>query len=133
LLKREGLVLNHKKLRRIYAEERLQVRKRGGRKRALGTGAPLALPAAVNQRWSVDFVSDCLVDGRRFRILCVMNDFSRQCLALIADTSLSGQRVARELDTVVVIRGYPVTVLSDNGTELTSMAVLAWSQDRAVS
>jgi putative transposase len=77
LLKHEGLVLNHKKLRRLYAEERLQVRRRGGRKRALGTRAPLALPAAVNQRWSLDFVSDTLVDGRWFRILCVVDDFSR--------------------------------------------------------
>jgi putative transposase len=132
LLKREGLVLNHKKLRRLYAEERLQVRKRGGRKRALGTRAPLALPAGVNQRWSLDFVSDTLVDGRRFRILCVVDDFSRECLGLIADTSLSGRRVARELDAIAAIRGYPATVLSDNGTELTSIAVLAWSQDRAV-
>ncbi len=70
-------MLNHKKLRRLYAEERLQVRRRGGRKRALGTRAPLALPAAVNQRWSLDFVSDTLVDGRWFRILCVVDDFSR--------------------------------------------------------
>jgi len=113
LLKREGLVLNHKKLRRLYAEERLQVRKRGGRKRALGTRAPLALPAAVNQRWSLDFVSDTLVDGRRFRILCVVDDFSRECLGLIVDTSLSGQRVARELDAIAAIRGYPATLLSD--------------------
>jgi putative transposase len=132
LLKHEGLVLNHKKLRRLYAEERLQVRRRGGRKRALGTRAPLALPAAVNQRWSLDFVSDTLVDGRRFRILCVVDDFSRECLGLIADTSLSGRRVARELDAMAAIRGYPAAVLSDNGTELTSIAVLAWSQDRAV-
>jgi putative transposase len=132
LLKREGLVLNQKKLRRLYAEERLQVRRRGGRKRALGTRAPLALPAAVNQRWSLDFVSDTLVDGRRFRILCVVDDFSRECLGLIADTSLSGRRVARELDAIAAIRGYPATVLSDNGTELTSIAVLTWSHDRAV-
>ncbi len=125
-------MLNHKKLRRLYAEERLQVRRRGGRKRALGTRAPLALPAAVNQRWSLDFVSDTLVDGRRFRILCVVDDFSRECLGLIADTSLSGRRVARELDAMAAIRGYPAAVLSDNGTELTSIAVLAWSQDRAV-
>jgi len=80
----------------------------------------------------LDFVSDTLVDGRRFRILCVVDDFSRECLGLIVDTSLSGRRVARELDAIAAIRGYPATVLSDNGTELTSIAVLAWSQDRAV-
>jgi putative transposase len=132
LLKREGLAPNHKKLRRLYAEERLQVRRRGGRKRALGTRAPIALPEAPNQRWSLDFVSDTLTDGRRFRVLCVVDDFTRECLALVADTSLSGRRVVRELDAIAARRGYPASVVSDNGTELTSSAVLAWSQDRNV-
>jgi putative transposase len=132
LLRREGLVLNHKKLRRLYAEERLQVRRRGGRKRALGLRAPIAPPQAVNQRWSLDFASDTLTDSRRFRVLCVVDDFSRECLALVADTSLSGQRVARELDTIAARRGYPATVVSDNGTELTSAAVLNWCQERKV-
>lgn len=132
LLRREGLVLNHKKLRRLYAEERLQVRRRGGRKRALGLRAPIAPPQAVNQRWSLDFASDTLTDGRRFRVLCVVDDFSRECLALVADTSLSGQRVAREVDTIAARRGYPATVVSDNGTELTSTAILNWCQERKV-
>lgn len=132
LLDREGIVLNHKKLRRIYAEERLQVRRRGGRKRALGTRAPMVMPQGVNQRWSLDFVSDGLTDGRRFRILCIVDDFTRECLGLVADTSLSGLRVARELDMLMAQRGRPHTVVSDNGTELTSMAVLRWCQDRQV-
>ncbi len=72
--------------------ERLQVRRRGGRKRALGTRAPLALPQGPNQRWSLDFVSDSLTDGRRFRILAVVDDFTRECLCLVANTSLSGAR-----------------------------------------
>ncbi len=132
LLKREGLAPNHKKLRRLYVEERLQVRRRGGRKRALGTRAPIALPEAPNQRWSLDFVSDTLTDGRRFRVLCVVDDFTRECLTLVADTSLSGRRVVRELEVIAARRGYPASVVSDNGTELTSSAVLAWSQDRSV-
>jgi putative transposase len=132
LLKREGLSPNHKKLRRLCAEERLQVRRRGGRKRALGTRAPIVLPEATNQRWSLDFVSDTQTDGRRFRVLCVVDDFTRECLALVADTSLSGRRVVRELDAIAAGRGYPASVVSDNGTELTSSAVLAWSQDRGV-
>ncbi len=132
LLAREGLRPNHKKLRRLYREERLQVRRRGGRKRAIGTRAPMAVPEVVNQRWSLDFASDTLADGRRFRILCVVDDFSRECLALVADTSLSGKRVARELDTVAAARSLPLAVVSDNGTELTSVAILRWSQDRAV-
>ena len=129
LLTREGLHMNQKKLRRLYREECLQVRRRGGRKRALGTRAPMLLPAGPNQRWSLDFVSDALNDGRRFRILCVVDDFTRECLGLVADTSLSGLRVARELDTIIAQRGKPNMVVSDNGTELTSMAILKWSQE----
>jgi putative transposase len=94
LLDREGLHMNHKKLRRLYREERLQVRRRGGRKRALGTRAPMTIPLGPNQRWSLDFVSDAFSDGRRFRILAVVDDFTRECLCLVADTSLSGQRVS---------------------------------------
>jgi putative transposase len=132
LLRREGIQMNHKKLRRLYAEERLQVKRRGGRKRALGTRAPLAVPQGANQRWSLDFLSDAFTDGRRFRILAVVDDFTRECLTLVADTSLSGARVARELDAVIAQRGRPSTCVSDNGTELTSMAILAWSQESGV-
>jgi putative transposase len=132
LLAREGIRLNHKKLRRLYAEEKLQVRRRGSRKRAVGTRSPMVLPQAPNQRWSLDFVSDALDDGRRFRILAVVDDFSRECLALVADTSLSGVRVARELDAVLARRGRPLGCVSDNGTELTSNAILKWSQNRQV-
>ena len=119
LLRRDGTRLNHKKLRRLYREERLQVRRRGGRKRALGTRAPIALPQGPNQRWSMDFVSDATIDGRRFRILAVVDDFTRECLCLVADTSLPGGRVVRELDRLLAVRGRPVICLSDNGTELT--------------
>jgi putative transposase len=132
MLEREGIRMNHKKLRRLYGEERLQVRRRGGRKRALGTRAPIALPQGPNQRWSMDFVSDTLTDGRRFRILAVMDDFSRECLCLVADTSLSGVRVARELDAIIARRGRPLLCVSDNGTELTSTAILKWCQEREV-
>ena len=132
LLEREGVFLNHKKLRRLYREERLQVRRRGGRKRALGTRAPMALPQGINQRWSLDFVSDTLTDSRRFRILAVVDDFTRECLCLVADTSLSGARVARELDTLVGSRGRPQTIVSDNGTEFTSMAILRWTQEAQI-
>jgi putative transposase len=125
--------MNHKKLRRLYAEERLQVRRRGGRKRALGTRAPMTLPQGPNQGWSMDFASDTLTDGRRFRILVVMDDFTRECPCLVADTSLSGARVARELTTVIVRRGArPLLCVSDNGTEFTSTAILTWCQDSKV-
>ena len=132
MLEREGWRVNHKKLKRLYREERLQVKRRGGRKRALGTRRPMLVPDQVNQRWSLDFVSDAFTDGRRFRVLAVIDDYSRECLALVADTSLSGQRVTRELDAIIVRRGKPKTIVSDNGTELTSMAVLKWCQDRRI-
>ena len=132
MIEREGHKVNHKKLRRIYAEEKLQVRRRGGRKRALGTRKPMVLPDGPNQRWSLDFVSDAFTDGRRFRILAVVDDFTRENLALVADTSLSGLRVTRELDRVIAERGMPRTIVSDNGTEFTSMAILKWVQDTAI-
>ena len=130
MLERQGITMNHKKLRRLYSEEKLQVRKRGGRKRALGTRRPMVLPNRTNERWSLDFVSDAFTDGRRFRILAVIDDYSRECLALVADTSLSGARVAGELDAIIAERGgKPKTIVSDNGTEFTSMAILKWCQD----
>ncbi|KKI22722.1 integrase, partial [Sphingomonas sp. Ag1] len=115
MLAREGLVMNHKKLLRLYREENLRVRRRRGRKRAMGTRAPMALPQGPNQRWSVDFVSDTLISGRRIRILAVVDDFTRECLALVVDTSLSSARVARELDAIIAARGRPpLMIVSDN-------------------
>jgi putative transposase len=131
-LRREGFVVNHKRLFRIYREERLAVRKRGGRKRALGTRTPMPDAALPNDRWSLDFVSDQLICGRRFRILGIYDDCTRECLAAVADVSLSGRRVARELDLLIAVRGKPKTIISDNGTELTSNAILAWTADTKV-
>lgn len=133
LLRREGAQVNHKRLFRLYREERLTVRRRGGRKRALGTRAPMTIPQGPNQRWSLDFASDVLDDGRRFRVLVVVDDFSRECLALVPDSSLSGRRVARELDRLAELRGLPPMIVSDNGTELTSHAILAWQQARGIA
>ena len=139
-----------------YCEEKLQVRRRRGRKRTLGTKAPLTVTQGVNQRWPLDFVSDAFACGRRFRILAVVDDFSRDCVRLIADTSISGARVGRELDAAAFERmaghgrldeacgryaplspsrrrlptkgSFPMCY----GTELTSMTILHWSKDRAV-
>ena len=132
MLERQGIKLSPKKLYRLYKEERLTVRKRGGRKRALGTRAPMAIPQGRNLRWSLDFVADTLVSGRRFRILTLVDDFTRECLGLVVDTSLTGLRVARELDRIAELRGYPGMIVSDNGTELTSNAILTWQQQRGV-
>jgi putative transposase len=132
LLRREGFVVNHKRLFRIYREERLMVRKRGGRKRALGTRVPIPVPLRPNERWFLDFVSDQLACGRRFRILAIFDDCARECLAAVADTSLSGQRVPRLLDLLIGSGGRPRTIVSDNGTELTSKAILGWADQTGV-
>ena len=133
LLRHEGYAVNHKRLFRLYREERLMVRRRGGRKRAVGTRAPIMLPDGPNVRWSLDFVHDQLGDGRRFRILAIVDDCTRECLALVADTSISGVRVARELDRLIAIRSKPRMIVSDNGTELTSNAILRWADDSRVA
>src|SRR5436853_423868 len=111
----------------VSEARRLKARRRGGRKRAMGTRRPIEVPLAANQRWSLDFIHDQLTDGRRFRILAIVDDCTRECLALVADTSISGRRVARELDSVVRRRGQPRTIVSDNGAELTSNAILSWA------
>lgn len=133
MLEREGIAMNEKKLRRLYREEGLAVKRRRGRKRATGTREPMPVPDAPSKRWSLDFVSDVFGAARRFRILAVIDDCTRECLALVADTSLSGMRVARELDRVIRLYGKPNTIVSDNGTELTSRAILEWQNDRGVA
>jgi len=129
LLKAEGLVQNRKRTERLYREEGLKVRRRRGRRRAIGTRAPIPVAAEPNARWSLDFVHDQLVCGRRFRVLNVVDDVTKECLGAIPDVSLSGRRVIRELDRIINQRGRPQRIVADNGTELTSNAVLAWAQD----
>ena len=133
LLRREGFMVNHKRLFRLYREERLVVRRRAGRKRALGTRAPMTVPQIPNDRWSIDFAADQFIDGRRLRILAVVDDCTRECLALVADTSISAIRVARELDRLLIERGKPKMIVSDNGTEFTSNAILRWADDHKVA
>lgn len=115
---------------RLYREEGSTVRRWGGRKRAVGTRTPMAIPQGPNQRWSLDFMSDTLEDGRRFRVLNVIDDISRECLTAVVDTSIGGARVTRELDQIAELRGYPCMVVSENGTELTSNVLLKWQEDR---
>ena len=127
LLERKGMIMNEKKLYRMYREEGLSVRRRRGRKRARGSRTPIPAPLRPNQRWSLDFLSDTFGACRKFRILAVNDDCCRENLALIADTSISGARVARELDALVRIYGKPACIVSDNGTEFTSKAILKWA------
>src|SRR3954469_23018028 len=132
LLRREGEPSGINRIYRLYREEGLTVRKRRTRRRAVGTRAPILVEAKPNARWSLDFVHDQFVCGRRFRVLNIVDDVTRECLAAIADTSISGRRVARELTELIGRRGKPGMIVSDHGTEFTSNAILAWSQDRIV-
>ena len=132
LLERKGMIMNHKKLYRIYREEGLSVKRRRGRKRARGTRTPMPVAAWPNARWSLDFVSDSFGASRKFRILAVIDDCTRECLCLVADTSLSGARVARELSSLIRIYGKPGCIVSDNGTEFTSRAILKWADENEV-
>ena len=133
LLRREGLVRNRKRTQRLYREEGLMVRRRRGRKRATGSRAPLLLPALPNARWSIDFVHDQLACGRRFRILNVVDDVTKECLLALADTSISGNRVARELTALLARRGRPALIVSDHGTEFTSNAMLGWTGENQIA
>jgi putative transposase len=133
LLRREGLVVNRKRSQRLYREEGLMVRHRRGRKRATGTRAPLIVAARPNARWSIDFIHDQMACGRRFRILNILDDVTKECLAAVADTSISGKRVARELTDLIARRGKPELIVSDNGTEFTSNAMLAWTSEHQVA
>lgn len=127
LLSREGITCNHKKLFRIYREEGLCVMQRKGRKKATGSRGSLPVTDSVNQIWSIDFVSDALYDGRRFRVLSIVDQYSRECPALPVDTSMPGVRVIRELDKVIAVRGKPLMIMSDNGSEFISRAVIDWA------
>ncbi|NTG19405.1 IS3 family transposase [Agrobacterium rhizogenes] len=132
LLRRDGEPSGVNRIYRLYREEGLSVRKRKARRRAVGTRAPVLVEAKANARWSLDFVHDQFACGRRFRVLNVVDDVTRECLVAIPDTSISGRRVARELTTLIERRGKPDMIVSDNGTEFTSNAILAWSKDHKV-
>ncbi len=127
LLKREGFVVNHKRTERIYKEECLSLRIRRRKKRAAMARIELSAPERPNQRWSMDFVQDQLADGRRFRILTIVDAFTRECPALEVDTSLGGKRVARVLDRLAFLRGLPEAITIDNGPEFTSNALDEWA------
>ncbi|MDE3760445.1 IS3 family transposase [Sinorhizobium meliloti] len=132
LLKREGEPSGVNRIYRLYREEGLSVRKRKARRRAVGTRAPILVEAKANARWSLDFVHDQFACGRRFRVLNIVDDVTRECLAAIPDTSISGRRVARELTALLERRGKPNMIVSDHGTEFTSNAILTWSKEHKV-
>jgi putative transposase len=127
LLRREGYEVNHKRIHRLYRGEGLMVRRRLRKRIAASKRVPLPLPSRANERWSLDFVSDQLADGRVFRTLNIVDDFTRECRAIEVDTSLSGHRLVRVLERLCVEHGRPTALVMDNGPELTSKALDAWA------
>lgn len=132
LLQREGWVCNHKRIYRVYREERLAVRRRRRRKLAAGGRVVLPVPIRPHERWSMDFMGDTLANGRTFRTFNLVDDGSRECLAIEVDHGLSGQRVARVLDRVAIHRPLPKQIVVDNGPEFTSRALDVWAYARGV-
>ena len=127
MLKREGLVINHKRTERIYHEEGLALRKKRRRKGAAGVRVMIPLPQKPNERWSMDFVSDSIVNGRRFRALAIVDDYSRECPAIEVDTSLGGARVVSVLERLSQTRGLPDVITLDNGPEFAGRHLDEWA------
>ena len=133
MLGRAGWVVNHKRVYRLYVEEKLWVRKRNRRRRLSVPRQPMLPPQGANQSWSLDFVSDALARGRRFRTLNIVDDYTRESLTIEVDTSLGGVRVCRVLDRLKIERGgVPVQIRSDNGPEFISRAVEQWAYENGV-
>jgi putative transposase len=131
MLKSEGLVVNRKRTYRLYKALGMQVRTKRRRK-LVRPRIPMVVPTHVNERWSLDFVHDQLTDGRRIRVLNIVDDFSRACVGQLVDTSISGLRVTRYLDELAQVRELPASIVMDNGPELTSKAMFFWSQRTGV-
>jgi putative transposase len=132
LLCREGRVINHKRTERLYKLEGLSLRLRNRRKRISHLRVVMNKPERINQHWSMDFVSDSLYNGRRFRVLTVVDDLSRECPVLEVDHSLTGQRVSRTLDRIALTRGLPEVITVDNGPEFISKALDLWAYSNNV-
>jgi len=132
LLRRAGQRINHKKVYRIYREEGLAVRRRKRKKLAAGVRIVLASPTQPNQRWSMDFMGDSLASGRPFRILNIVDDYSREAIATEVDSSMPGLRVVRVLEQIASTRPLPTTIVCDNGPEFTGRTLDAWAYARGV-
>jgi putative transposase len=132
MLKRENLVVNHKRTERIYREEGLALRRKRRRKGA--AGARVVIPAAVrrNEHWSMDFVSDSIVTGRKFRALTIVDNYTRECPVIEVDTSLGGARVVNVLDRLSETRGLPEVITIDNGPEFAGKALDEWAYRKRI-
>lgn len=132
LLRAAGTKINDKRVYRLYKLADLSVRKRRGKQRLKLERVPLHECRAINEVWSMDFVSDSLASGRRIKCLTVTDDFSHECVDIAVDHGIGGEYVVRILDQVARFRGYPQAVRTDQGPEFTSRAFLAWAQAKGV-
>ena len=132
MLRREGYRVNHKKTYRLYRQEQLTVRQRRGRRRIAARRMPMPRADQVNRRWSMEFVAEQLMDGRRFRLLTVVDDCTRECRGILVEFSMGGLRVSRFLDDLIRIHGRPTALLTDNGSEFTSRAMFHWVHQHAI-
>jgi putative transposase len=132
VLRREGVIVNHKRVERLYREEGLAVRRRTRKRVARDGRGRAAVPGRPNQQWGVDFVSDALAWGRRIRLFTVVDIFTREALAIEVDTSLPGGRVVRVLERLGAERGVPDEIVLDNGPELAGKALDQWAYERGV-
>ncbi len=132
LLRREGWTVNHKRVYRMYREEGLGVRRRKRKRIGAVERQPLARPTQPNERWSMDFISDALSEGRKFRSLNIVDDFNRQCLAAEVDTSITGARVVRVMERLREQRGLPQILVTDNGPEFAGRALDVWAYEQGV-
>jgi putative transposase len=131
-LRNRGKLWNHKRVRRIYREMKLNVRRRAKKRLPARIKQPLVIPAAANQTWSIDFMSDALVNGRKFRLFNVLDDFNRESLAIEADTSLPSLRVQRVLNRLINERSKPAIIRVDNGPEFISHTLQQWCEDKNI-
>jgi putative transposase len=132
LLRREGWAVNRKRVYRIYREERLSVRRKRRKRVAAAPREALPLPSGPNERWSMDFMADTLADGRTFRTLNIVDDFSREAVAIEVGRSIPGSRVVRLLDRLARTRGLPQTLVMDNGPEFTSRVLDQWAYKHCI-
>jgi putative transposase len=132
LMRREGIVINHKKVYRLYVEQNLQVRRKKKRRIAQGRGKEIKPPDRVRERWSMDFVSDALMDGRKVRLFPVVDDYTRECLWIDINFSIPGDRVSRVLNYLIGSQGKPERFLSDNGPEFTCKVMEGWSKTQGI-
>ncbi len=132
IIRRQGHKWNHKRVYRVYCELKLNMRRKGKKRLPSRNPEPLSVPESINQCWSIDFMSDALWCGRKFRTFNMVDDFNREVLAIEIDLNLPAQRIIRVMDRIAAWRGYPLKLRMDNGPELTSVRLAEWAETHGI-